>query len=110
MFAGPGGVIYVTANSASGSKYYDITKPDNSGTSGAGNGADPLNPDNYWYNSVQNQEHVRSYVKVAGAQRQAGRRERPQRHLRGAERGRRARQLRATTPPTASRSARSSTR
>ena len=64
VFAGPGGVLYVTGNSASGSKYYDITKPDSSGTSGAGNGADPLNPDNYWYNSVQNQEHVRSYVKV----------------------------------------------
>jgi hypothetical protein len=62
--AGPGGVIYVTANSSSGSKYYDITAPDNSGTSGAGNGADPLNPKNYWYNSVQNQEHVRTYVKV----------------------------------------------
>lgn len=64
VFEGPGGVVYVTANSASGSKYYDITAPDNSGTSGAGNGADPLNPDNYWYNSVENQEHVRSYVKV----------------------------------------------
>jgi hypothetical protein len=64
VFAGPGGVLYVTANSASGSKYYDITKPDASGTSGAGNGADPLDPDSYWYNSVQNQEHVRSYVKV----------------------------------------------
>jgi hypothetical protein len=62
--AGPGGVLYVTANSASGSKYYDITTPDNSGTSGAGNGADPLKPEDYWYNSVQNQEHVRSYVKV----------------------------------------------
>ncbi|MER7279791.1 fibronectin type III domain-containing protein [Dactylosporangium sp. NPDC000244] len=64
VYPGPGGVLYVTANSASGSKYYDITTPDNSGTSGAGNGADPLNPNNYWYNSVQNQEHVRSYVKV----------------------------------------------
>lgn len=64
VFAGPGGVLYVTANSASGSKYYDITAPDQSGTSGAGNGADPLKPENYWYNSVQNQEHVRSYVKV----------------------------------------------
>lgn len=64
VFPGPGGVIYVTGNSASGSKYYDITAPDNSGTSGAGNGADPLNPNSYWYNSVQNQEHVRSYVKV----------------------------------------------
>ncbi|MFJ3670256.1 fibronectin type III domain-containing protein [Streptomyces sp. NPDC090106] len=64
VYPGPGGVLYVTANSASGSKYYDITAPDSSGTSGAGNGADPLNPDSYWYNSVQNQEHVRSYVKV----------------------------------------------
>ncbi|MFC6018087.1 fibronectin type III domain-containing protein [Plantactinospora solaniradicis] len=64
VVAGPGGVLYVTANSASGSKYYDITKPDSSGTSGAGNGADPLNPGNYWYNSVENQEHVRTYVKV----------------------------------------------
>ncbi|MFG2045454.1 fibronectin type III domain-containing protein [Dactylosporangium sp. NPDC048998] len=64
VYPGPGGVIYVTANSASGSKYYDLTAPDNSGTSGAGNGADPLNPSSYWYNSVQNQEHVRSYVKV----------------------------------------------
>jgi len=64
VFVGEGGVIYMTANSASGSKYYDITAPDNSGTSGAGNGADPLNPESYWYNSVQNQEHVRSYVKV----------------------------------------------
>ncbi|MCL2554088.1 MAG: metallophosphoesterase family protein [Actinomycetia bacterium] len=64
LYPGPGGVVYVTANSASGSKYYDITQPDGSGTSGAGNGADPLNPENYWYNSVQNQEHVRTYVKV----------------------------------------------
>ncbi|WP_433209345.1 fibronectin type III domain-containing protein [Dactylosporangium sp. CS-047395] len=64
VYPGPGGVIYVTGNSSSGSKYYDITAPDNSGTSGAGNGADPLNPNDYWYNSVQNQEHVRSYVKV----------------------------------------------
>ncbi|MFH9979776.1 fibronectin type III domain-containing protein [Streptomyces sp. NPDC017179] len=64
VYPGPGGVLYVTANSASGSKYYGITKPDTSGTSGAGNGADPLNPGNYWFNSVQNQENVRSYVKV----------------------------------------------
>ncbi|MEU7823722.1 metallophosphoesterase family protein [Catellatospora sp. NPDC049133] len=64
VFPGPGGVIYVTANSASGSKYYDIKKPDATGTGIRGNGPDPLNPDSYWYNSVQNQEHVRSYVKV----------------------------------------------
>lgn len=61
---GPGGVIYVTANSASGSKYYDIKTPDSTGTGIRGNGPDPLNPGSYWYNSVQNQEHVRSYVKV----------------------------------------------
>ncbi|GAB7044062.1 MULTISPECIES: fibronectin type III domain-containing protein [Catenuloplanes] len=60
VFPGPGGVIYVTSNSASGSKYYDITKPDASGT----NGPDPLKPENYWYNSVQSQEKVRSYTKV----------------------------------------------
>ncbi|AYG05113.1 purple acid phosphatase family protein [Gryllotalpicola protaetiae] len=65
VFTGPGGVVYVTANSASGSKYYDLTTPDNSGTSGAGNGADPLKPQDYWYNSVENQEHVRTYVKVS---------------------------------------------
>ena len=64
VYAGPGGVIYVTANSASGSKYYDIKKPDSSRHRLRGNGPDPLNPDNYWYNSAQNQEHVRSYVKV----------------------------------------------
>ncbi len=64
VYPGPGGVLYVTSNTASGSKYYDITAPDNSGTSGAGNGADPLNPNSYWYNSVQDQEHVRTYVRV----------------------------------------------
>ncbi|NYI59033.1 purple acid phosphatase family protein [Cellulomonas soli] len=64
VYAGPGGVLYVTADTASGSKYYDITAPDSSGTSGAGNGADPLDASRYWYNSVQNQEHVRTYVKV----------------------------------------------
>lgn len=59
---GPGGVIYVTANSASGSKYYDLTDPDV--TEDPNYGPDPLNPDNHWANSVENQEHVRSYVKI----------------------------------------------
>lgn len=59
---GPGGVIYVTANSASGSKYYDLTAPDV--TKDPNYGPDPLNPKNHWANSVENQEHVRSYVKV----------------------------------------------
>ncbi|WP_187368096.1 purple acid phosphatase family protein [Nonomuraea terrae] len=60
--AGPGGVIYVTANSASGSKYYDLSKPDI--TKDPNYGPDPLNPKNHWANSVENQEHVRTYVKV----------------------------------------------
>ena len=56
---GPGGVIYVTGNSASGSKYYDLTTPR------AGEfGPDPLNPKSHYANSVENQEHVRTYVKV----------------------------------------------
>jgi hypothetical protein len=59
VFQGPGGVIYVTSNSASGSKYYGLTTPV------AGEfGPDPLNPDNHWANSVENQENVRTYVKV----------------------------------------------
>jgi Purple acid Phosphatase, N-terminal domain/Calcineurin-like phosphoesterase len=59
---GPGGVIYVTANSASGSKYYDLTAPDP--TKDPNYGPDPLNPKSHWANSVENQEHVRTYVKV----------------------------------------------
>ncbi|MEU9891276.1 metallophosphoesterase family protein [Sphaerisporangium sp. NPDC051011] len=59
---GPGGVIYVTANSASGSKYYDLTAPDI--TKDPNFGPDPLNPKSHWANSVENQEHVRTYVKV----------------------------------------------
>jgi len=61
VFQGPGGVVYVTSNSASGSKYYDLTDP----IVGSDYGPDPLNPDNHWANSVENQEHVRSYVKVS---------------------------------------------
>lgn len=63
VFQGPGGVTYVTANSASGSKYYDLTEPDVAADPNYG--PDPLNPDNHWANSVENQEHVRSYVKVS---------------------------------------------
>jgi hypothetical protein len=58
---GPGGVIYVTGNSASGSKYYDLSTPV------AGEfGPDPLDPTGkrHYANSVENQEHVRTYVKV----------------------------------------------
>jgi Purple acid Phosphatase, N-terminal domain/Calcineurin-like phosphoesterase len=58
---GPGGVIYVTGNSASGSKYYDLTTP----VPGE-YGPDPLDPTGkrHYANSVENQEHVRTYVKV----------------------------------------------
>lgn len=61
---GPGGVIYVTANSASGSKYYDLTAPDVT-KNGGDYGPDPLNPRSHWANSVENQEHVRTYVQVS---------------------------------------------
>jgi hypothetical protein len=42
--AGPGGVLYVTSNSASGSKYYDLQNKD------------------FWWLSAQNQEKVRNYT------------------------------------------------
>jgi hypothetical protein len=59
---GPGGVIYVTGNSASGSKYYDLSTP----VAGSDFGPDPLDPTGkrHYANSVENQEHVRTYVKV----------------------------------------------
>jgi hypothetical protein len=76
VFQGPGGVIYVTGNSASGSKYYPLSCP-RTGANDPGctfprethgfdplYGADPLNAENHWPNSVENQENVRSYVKV----------------------------------------------
>jgi Purple acid Phosphatase, N-terminal domain/Calcineurin-like phosphoesterase len=59
VFQDPGGVIYVTGNSASGSKYYPLSDPIPGEF-----GPDPLNPDNHWANSVENQENVRTYVKV----------------------------------------------
>ena len=64
VFAGPGGVIYVTANSSSGSKYYDLTKPD---ATKSNYGADPLDPtgNRHFANSVENQEHVRTYTQVS---------------------------------------------
>jgi len=62
VFQGPGGVIYVTGNSASGSKYYPLSVPDI--TADPNYGPDPLNPVNHWPNSVENQENVRSYVRV----------------------------------------------
>jgi hypothetical protein len=63
VFQAPGGVIFVTGNSASGSKYYPLSAPDV--VQDPNYGPDPLNPDNHWPNSVESQENVRSYVKVA---------------------------------------------
>jgi len=47
VVAGPGDVLYVTANSASGSKYYNL----NTGT-------------DLWWSSVRNQEKVRNYSAI----------------------------------------------
>lgn len=60
---GPGGVIYVTSNSASGSKYYALTAPV------AGEfGPDPSDTSSgrkrHYANSVESQENKRSYIKV----------------------------------------------
>src|SRR5215510_2981650 len=63
VFQGPGGVIYVTGNSASGSKYYPLSCPRTSANDPGCTfprethgfdplyGSDPLNPDNHWPNS-----------------------------------------------------------
>ena len=85
MFQGPGGVIYVTGNSASGSKYYDLSTPHRQDPDF---GPDPLDPTGkrHWANSVENQEHVRTYVKVSVRNERARRREHPQRHVRRSER------------------------
>ena len=86
-------------------------KPDSTGTGDPGNGPDPLNPEQL-LGQLGREPGARPHLRQGpGARRQARRREHPQRHLRGAERRGRARQrLGAPTPPTASRSARSSTR
>ena len=60
---GRGTAVSFTGNSASGSKYYPLSAPDI--TKDPLYGPDPLNPDNHWPNSVENQENVRSYVKVS---------------------------------------------
>jgi len=76
VFQDPGGVIFVTGNSASGSKYYPLSCPRTGSTDpdcifprenhgfDPLYGPDPLNTENHWPNSVENQENVRSYVKV----------------------------------------------
>jgi hypothetical protein len=75
VVAGPGGVIYVTTNSASGSKYYNLTEPI-AGTSDATHSGkypaatQPNAPSAggthtlHWANSVENQDYVRTYLKV----------------------------------------------
>ena len=84
VFEGPGGVVYVTTNSASGSKYYGLTEPRVGTTSDAtlngryaletmpypAAGANPANGTPagahalHWANSVENQDNVRTYLKV----------------------------------------------
>ncbi len=59
----PGGVIYMTANSASGSKYYlpaPRTPPRATARTRSTPPASVTSP-----NSIENQEHVRSFVKVS---------------------------------------------
>lgn len=84
VFEGPGGVVYVTTNSASGSKYYGLTEPRVGTTSdatlngrydlqtmpylpagaNAANGTPAGTHSLHWANSVENQENVRTYLKV----------------------------------------------
>ena len=83
VFEGPGGVVYVTTNSASGSKYYPLSEPIAGTSDATHNGLYPMgtmpwapakaNPANgtaagthalHWANSVENQDNVRTYLKV----------------------------------------------
>ena len=70
-----GGVVYVTANTASGSKYYDLTEPDASkggygpdtkigGPQSVQTGDHSKAHVRHWANSVENQEHVQTYIEV----------------------------------------------
>ena len=66
---GPGGVIYVTADSASGSKYYDLTAPDpskNNGDYGPDTlpGNNDANQTRHWANSVESQQYTPTYIQV----------------------------------------------
>ena len=58
----------MTANSASGSKYYDLTEPDSTkggyGPDTAKGGPETTGHTRHWANSVENQEHVPTYVEV----------------------------------------------
>jgi len=66
---GPGGVIYVTTDSASGSKYYDLTAPD-SAVNGGDFGPDTIGGKNdanltrHWANSVESQPYTPTYLQV----------------------------------------------
>jgi hypothetical protein len=83
VVAEEGGVVYVTANSASGSKYYDLTEPDTAANEGDGVADNGYGPDDkiggpqsvqdgdpsqahvrHWANSVESQEHLQQYVEV----------------------------------------------
>lgn len=82
VVSGPGGVIYVTSNSASGSKYYDLNNPSASTTADPNSGAmthDATRQGKYpaetmthrgaerqlhWTNSVENQDYQPTYVRV----------------------------------------------
>ncbi|UDY22620.1 purple acid phosphatase family protein [Nocardioides sp. Kera G14] len=66
---GPGGVIYVTTDSASGSKYYDLTAPDltkNGGDYGPDtiDGKNDANQTRHWANSVESQQYTPTYLQV----------------------------------------------
>ena len=69
VVTGPGGVIYVTADSASGSKYYDLTTPDTSKNGGyygpdALAGKNDANQTRHWANSVESQTYTPTFVQV----------------------------------------------
>lgn len=69
VVTGPGGVIYVTADSSSGSKYYDLTAPDTSKNNGdygpdAVAGNNDANQTRHWANSVESQPYTPTYVQV----------------------------------------------
>ena len=44
---------------------FEVLQPDGPEARGSDFGPDPLNPESHWANSVENQEHVRPYVKVS---------------------------------------------
>ena len=84
VFQGPGGVIYVTGNSASGSKYYRTCqrRPVVPGPRLRPGPARIPPASATGANSVENQENVRTYVRVMVRNNLLVRREHPQRHVR----------------------------